>query len=103
MDEVIDRARRGEASAEELASLEAWRRESSANERAYRNTVRLLEAGRALGDVSSTISPPTAAAVIARVGARRRFASRHTAARWAPWAIASAAAVVAAIDRKSVV
>ena len=48
MDELIDRARRGEASDDELARLDAWRRTTAANERHYRETVRLLDAGRSL-------------------------------------------------------
>ena len=44
MDELIDRARRGEATEAELGELTAWRSESAENERRYRATMRLLEA-----------------------------------------------------------
>src|SRR5215213_8790334 len=67
MDELIDRARRGEATAPELAQLDAWRAESADNERQYRSTLRLLEAGRTLGDSATTIARPTAAEIVAAV------------------------------------
>ena len=98
MDELIDRARRGEASAAELDQIDAWRRASPDNERQYRTTLRLLEAGRALGDIETAVAQPTAAEIVARVAARRRFAGRGVAARFAPWAIAAAAAIVAVVS-----
>jgi ferric-dicitrate binding protein FerR (iron transport regulator) len=97
MDELIDRARRGEATAPERAQLEAWRAESADNERQYRSTLRLLEAGHSLGDIAATIARPTADEIIARVASRRRFGGRSTAARFAPWAMAAAAAIVAVV------
>jgi len=97
MYELIDRARRGEATADELARLDAWRRESSDNERAYRDTVRVLDAGRALGAVGSALVQPTGAEIVARVAAQRRFEGRRGAVRWAPWIIAVAATIVAAV------
>jgi len=98
MDDLIDRARRGEASAAELDQIDAWRRASPDNERQYRTTLRLLEAGRALGDIETAVAQPTAAEIVARVAARRRFAGRGVAARFAPWAIAAAAAIVAVVS-----
>jgi transmembrane sensor len=95
MDELIDRARRGEASAEELERLNAWRSAAPENGRAYRDVVRLLDAGQALGARPSGITRPSADEIVARVAARRRFAGRNAAVRWAPWAIAAAATIVA--------
>ena len=97
MDELIDRARRGEATAPELARLDAWRAESADNERHYRSTLRLLDAGHALGDVEVTVARPTAAEIVARVASRHRFTGRGMAARFAPWAMAAAAAIIAAV------
>ena len=103
MDELIDRARRGEASDEELARLDAWRRTTAANERHYRETVRLLDAGRSLvhGERYDA-SRPTAAQVIARTASRtpRLDRGRHVR-HWAPWAIAAAAAAVAVVSIRS--
>ena len=96
MDELIDRARRGEATSEEMARLDVWRRASPENDRSYRDTVRLLDAGHALGVVAPAVDRPTAAEIVARAGARRRVGG-GLVLRWAPWAIAAAAAVVAAV------
>lgn len=97
MDELIDRARRGEASASELEQLDAWRRASPENERQYQDTIRLLEAGRELGSDPNSPGRPTAAEIIARSASRRR----PTAARWTPWAIAAAASIIAAVAIRS--
>jgi transmembrane sensor len=97
MDELIDRARRGEATSEEMARLDVWRRASPENDRSYRDVVRLLDAGHALGTVAPVGAWPTAAEIVARAGAQRRVAGRGLVLRWAPWAIAAAAAVVAAV------
>ena len=101
MDELIDRARRGEASEAEVAELTAWRGASAENERQYRETVRLLDAARSLGHIPTTIAPPTAPEIIARADSRRRFSGASVVARWVPWAIAAAAAIVAAISLRS--
>src|SRR5688572_27021486 len=101
MDELIDRARRGEASADELAQLDSWRRSSGENERQYHQTLRVLTAGRSLGATEGGVPQPTAAAIVARASSRRRFAGQHGATRWAPWAIAAAAAIVAAVSLRS--
>ena len=100
-DELIDRARRGEATAAELNELHTWRRESVENERQYHATVRMLEAGRELAGVETSVSRPTAAEIIARAKSRRRFAGATAAARWVPWGIAAAAAVVATVSLRS--
>jgi len=97
MDELIDRARRGEASPAELTQLEEWRRASEANARLYEHTIRLLDAGRALGTLGPHPRPrPTAGQIIRRAAARPTTV-RRAVARWAPWAIAAAAAIVAAV------
>lgn len=100
-DELIDRARRGEATAAELNELGTWRRESAHNERQYQATLRLLDVGRALAEAGTAVTRPTAAEIIARTKSRRRFTGGTVAARWAPWAIAAAAAVVAAVSLRS--
>ena len=99
--ELIDRARRGEATAAELNELGVWRRESADNERQYQAALRLLDAGRALAEAEPGVDRPTAAEIIARTKSRRRFAGGSVATRWAPWAIAAAAAVVAAVSLRT--
>ena len=101
MDELIDRARRGEASADELSRLDAWRRATPDNERHYRETARLLAVGRSLGAARHATSPPMAEQVIARAASRGRPGRGNPAARWAPWVVAAAAAVVAAVSLRS--
>src|SRR6185295_14806081 len=71
------------------------------HERLYRQTVRLLEAARSLGHVPTTLAQPTAQDIVARSASRRRFSGATFAARWAPWAIAAAAAIVAAVSLRS--
>ena len=97
MDELIDRVRRGEATAEEQAHLDRWRHASPTNERTYRDAIRLLDAGRSLAAAESAASWPTGADIVARVDARRRLERRAGIVRWAPWAVAAAAAIVAAV------
>ena len=97
MDELIDRARRGEATSGEIARLDAWRADSRENERAYHATVRLLAAGRALAGLGSSPVQPSAPEIVSRAGARARLAGRSRLTRWTPWAVAAAAAVVAAV------
>jgi len=98
MDELIDRARRGEATDSELGELGAWRRESAENERRYQATIRLLDAARSLGRDDLGLPRPSSAEIIARASSRRRFAGATVVARWAPWAIAAAAVVMAAVS-----
>lgn len=97
MDELIDRARRGEATEAELRELAAWRSESPENERRYRATMRLIDAARALGHADPGMARPSSAEIIARTKSRRRFSGVTAVARWAPWAIAAAAVVMAAV------
>ena len=101
MDELIDRARRSEADASELAELDAWRRASPENERHYHSTRRLLDAGRGLASIETSVVRPEAAEIVARVTSRRRFAGKTSIARLAPWAIAAAAAIVAIVSLRS--
>jgi len=110
MDELIHRANRGEASAAELAQLDAWRRASADHERQYQEVVRLLDVARSLaaGPTTSTGAtgpvpkPPPAAEIIARVASRpgRRVLVRRVM-RWAPWAVAAAATILAAVGLRS--
>jgi transmembrane sensor len=93
MDELIDRARRGEATPSELDELTAWRHASDENERHYRQTIHLLETGRALGAVRTDLARPAARSIVARAQRNRSSAI----ARWSPWAVAAAATIVAAI------
>jgi len=101
MDELIDRARRGEATEAELGELTAWRSESPENERRYRATMRLLDAARALGHADPGIARPSSAEIIARTKSRRRFSGATAVVRWAPWAIAAAAVVMAAVSLRA--
>ena len=100
MDELIDRARRGEANADEVSRLDAWRATSPDNERQYRDVMRLLDVGRSLGGVGHAPPRLTAEQVIARSASRGR-GGRERVIRWAPWAIAAAAAIVAAVSLRS--
>ena len=101
MDELIDRARRGEASPAELTQLEKWRRASDANARVYESTVRMLDAARALGTLGPHARPRPSAGEIIRRATARRTSARRAAIRWAPWAIAAAAAIVAVVSLRT--
>lgn len=101
MDALIERALSGEASEEELARLAAWRGAAPENERQYRRTERLVRAARELRSAADPVPrPPTSEDVIARVALtrRRRATAARAAARWAPWAVAAAAVLVAALE-----
>jgi transmembrane sensor len=97
MHELIDRARRGEATPREIAQLEAWRTESRENERDYQATVRLLAAGRSLVSLGTSLVRPSSAEIVARAAARTRLTGRSRLTRWTPWVVAAAAAIVAAV------
>ena len=93
MDEIIDRAIRGEATPDELARLAAWRQASSENERCFHETVALLEAlsRRRAAKHALDVNRPTAAELLERQ--RRREELRHPPRRSVmPWIAASAAA-----------
>ena len=98
MDELIDRARRGEASAEELSELTAWRGSSSQHERQYRDTMRLLAAGQSLAADRPNAPRLTADRILAGVAARANDGRVRGVRRWTPWTIAAAAAIVAAVS-----
>ena len=101
MDELIDRARRGEASADELTRLAVWRAASAENERQYRDTMRLLDAGRSLAAVAPEVPRPTGNRVLALVRRRERASDARNAGgvrRWVPWLVAAAALVIAAVS-----
>jgi transmembrane sensor len=95
MDEIIDRAMRGEATPQELAQLATWRRASDANELHYRQVVSLVEALSRRGSTSAHGRPPTAAELLersARQAALRPGAGRRSRVMpWLPWGIAAAA------------
>lgn len=100
MDEIIDRATRGEATPQELERLAAWRRESDANERHYHQVVALTEAlSRRLAVAAPPV--PTAAELLERrrrVEALRPRPSRVAGvARWLPWGVAAAATLAFAM------
>ena len=97
MDELIDRARRGEATPGEVAQLEAWRAESRENERDYQATVRLLAAGHSLASLGASTTRPSAPEIVSRSAARARLEGRSRLTQWTPWAVAAAAAIVAAV------
>lgn len=101
IDALIERAVRGEATAEELARLAAWRAAAPENERLYRRTERLVAAAMELRPDADAVPPrPAAEDVVARVALtrRRRGPVVHAAARLAPWAVAAAAVLVAALE-----
>jgi ferric-dicitrate binding protein FerR (iron transport regulator) len=100
MHELIDRARRGEATRDELAELAAWRSASPQNEREYHAMLRLLDAGRALRDADLGLRRPSAGEIIARA-ASRRVGRAAGVMRWIPWGIAAAAAIVAGVSLAS--
>jgi transmembrane sensor len=55
MDELIERAARGEARADDVETLAAWRRKSIGNEQHYRRTMRLLEDLRSTPDRATRV------------------------------------------------
>lgn len=75
MDELIERAWRGQADADELEQLLRWRAASPANDLAYRRAGRLLEAARLLSPGWTRSAAPTAAELLGR-----RVASRENRA-----------------------
>jgi transmembrane sensor len=103
MDEIIDRAMRGEATPQELAHLATWRRESSDNERLYHQTVSLLEALSRRAP-SAQFTSPTAAELLDRGRRRaelRPQPGRSATRRWLSWGIAAAAVLALATAFRS--
>jgi ferric-dicitrate binding protein FerR (iron transport regulator) len=102
MDDIIERSLAGEATESERIRLDAWRRASTANEAHYRRTERLLKAARALSVATPSTRPPSASSIIAAVDRVGRSArTRQRVWRWAPWLIATAALVVAALNLRA--
>ena len=97
IDELIERALRGEATASEVATLDAWRRAARSNEQQYRRTERLIAAAR-MPPGTRAPTRPTAAAIVARVRRTRRTERARTLLqRYGPWAVAAAAVVVVSL------
>lgn len=99
MNDIIDRAMRGEATPGELSELAAWREASPENELQYRDMVGLL---RALGDARprQELRPPRAAELLDRMARRDESMPKGqngAAGRWLSWAVAAAAVVVAIV------
>ena len=106
MDEIIDRAVRGEATPQELAQLATWRQQSSDNERHYYQVLALLEA-LSRRTPSAQLTAPTAAQLLERGQRRvelRPRPGRTIARRWISWGIAAAAiiAIAAAVRSRAV-
>ena len=70
MDELIERAARGEAQADDVETLAAWRRKSIANEQHYRRTMRLLEELRSIPDGATRV--PAIETILKRPRTRRQ-------------------------------
>jgi ferric-dicitrate binding protein FerR (iron transport regulator) len=102
MGALIERSLTGEASQKELEQLALWRRTSHENELEYQHTVRLVAAARDLQLPSAAIpTRPSAAAIITRArGVPHGSSASARFARWAPWALAAAAILVAAVNLK---
>lgn len=105
MDELIERALRGEATEDELAELGRWRAADPENERQYRRTVRLLEAAAELRCEleAGAVPRPTARELLTRRPRRAESmppdgGARHRWARRMPWAVAAAAVLVLAFN-----
>jgi ferric-dicitrate binding protein FerR (iron transport regulator) len=64
MDELIERAARGEARTDDIEALAVWRRESIGNEQHYRRTMKLLDELRSTPDRAT--GPPSVDTVLKR-------------------------------------
>ena len=99
MDELIERSLRGQTSAEDVASLAAWRRESIDNEQHYQRTVRLLVSLRS--GAASTPPAPTVDEILRRSreprAPRPPYTSKLRRRLLAPAVVVAAALAVAAI------
>ncbi|HEX5435858.1 MAG TPA: FecR domain-containing protein [Gemmatimonadaceae bacterium] len=101
MDELIQRALRGEATTEEQERLATWRVLTPENERHYQQLVRLLGAARALTrGLDSASAAPSAAELLARARAAAPAAIRRRSRMpgWVPYAIAAAALLLLGVD-----
>ncbi len=99
MEELITRVLSGEATRQERARLEEWRRESATNERTYQEFVqtwKLADASNTLGVVPS---PPSVERIVTLADRRRahavplRSGSQHRSHFWR-WALPVAAAAL---------
>jgi ferric-dicitrate binding protein FerR (iron transport regulator) len=70
MDELIERAARGEARADDVETLAAWRRASIGNEQHYRRTMKLLEQLRSTTDRATRV--PSIETILKRPRAPRQ-------------------------------
>ena len=94
VNDIIARALASEASAEEMASLAAWREEDPGHEAQYRQTERLLAEARSLG-APAGMPPRLSAATIVSAVERAQLAS-YGARSSRRWLVAGAAAVATA-------
>jgi len=92
MDEQIAASLKGETTEVEEIRLREWRRASLANEKRYRELARLWADAEVAGTPVSTLGPPSAAQLLARLE-RPRGAPRPIAA-WTRRALALAAVLV---------
>jgi transmembrane sensor len=97
MDDIIDRAMRGEASPDELAQLAAWRLESDANESHFHKVVALVNALRRFRTAAA--SPVPAAAELLERRQRREALRSRPARRFGalPWLTGGIAAIAATL------
>src|SRR6185436_10063367 len=95
MDELIERALRGEATETEQQRLAEWRSASAENERTYRQLERLIGAARELGSPSDARPRPTARMIIDRAAGAQRAPNEWR--RWVPWSVAAAAVLAAGV------
>ena len=91
MNDIIDRAFRGEATAAELERLAAWRASSPECEREYQASLRLLRAAVELGRARPDRRAPAAAELLERPALRPKLARAAV-----PWAVAAAAVLALA-------
>lgn len=98
IDELILRARRGEASEEELRRLDQWRRSSPDNERRFREVSRIVDLAAELEEPVDT-TPVSAETVVARAEERRSSTSSASGSprRWSRRRILAGVAAVAAV------
>src|SRR5262245_18302553 len=75
MDELIERAARGEAQADDVETLAAWRRKSIGNEQHYRRTMKLLEELQSTSDRATRV--PSVETILKRPRTPRQPKSRR--------------------------
>jgi transmembrane sensor len=97
-DDILSRAYRGDASADELRHIADWREASAGNDQSYRRTLRLLQSASALAD-ASTGPIPNAAELLAHSRTPRQLTWRTGVTRLVPWAVAAAAVITLMVMR----